>query len=189
MKNFELTPEEILELRKQHKVIKDKKAAYKINAIILLGSSWTVEQVASALLLDEETLRKYITNYKLGGIDKLINTNYQGSKAFLNEEQIRQLQTELDSKIYLTTKNVIDFTKAAFCISYSISGMTALLHRLEYIYKKPKLIPNNIDIETQEEFIKCYEEFMRDKTAKEAVFFLDAMPYIQSIIRWQRMVG
>lgn len=175
MQNFDLMPEEIIELRKQHKIIKDKKAAYKINAVILLGTGWTIEQVASALLLDEETLRNYVSNYKAGGVEKLINTNYKGSTAFLSIEQIHQLQTELDSKVYLTNKSIIDFVQTTFGINYSISGMTALLHRLDYIYKKPKLIPTNLDIAVQEEFIKCYKEFMLSKANNEAIFFVDAV--------------
>ena len=46
MKNFELTPEEITALRFAHK--KERRnvsKAYRINAVILLGSGWTVRQV------------------------------------------------------------------------------------------------------------------------------------------------
>jgi hypothetical protein len=53
MKNFELSPEEIKKLRLAHRLEKRKSKAYRINAVILLGTGWTVKQVAEALLLDE----------------------------------------------------------------------------------------------------------------------------------------
>jgi transposase len=177
MRNFELTQEEIIELRAAHKSAKKRSAAdaYKINAIILLGDGWSLEEVSNALLMDEEVLRKYVNDYKTGGIPKLINTNYKGSKSFLTQEQATELQTELDTNIHLTTQSVVDFVKNKFNIDYSISGMTALLHKLDYVYKKPKLIPKGPSEEIQEAFIECYKEFMRTKSPKEAVFFVDAV--------------
>ena len=177
MRNFELTPEEVIELRVAHKSAKKHSApaAYKINAIILLGTDYSLEEAAKALLLDEETLRAYLSSYKTGGIPKLIDTNYKGSKSFLTQEQFTELQTELDTNIHLTTQSVVDFVKNKFDINYSISGMTALLHKLDYIYKKPKLIPKGPSEEIQEAFIECYKEFMKTKSAKEAVFFCDAV--------------
>lgn len=177
MRNFELTQEEIIELRAALKSAKQGKAypAYKINAVLLLGDNWTLEEVAKALFLDEETLRKYIDDYKTGGISKLIDTNYKGSKSFLTQEQATELQTELDTNIHLTTQSVVDFVKNKFDIDYSISGMTALLHKLDYVYKKPKLIPKGPSEDIQEAFIECYKEFIRTKSPKEAVFFVDAV--------------
>lgn len=50
MRNFDLTSEEIQELRAAHKSAKKKSDAYRINAVILLGSSWPLEEVVDALL-------------------------------------------------------------------------------------------------------------------------------------------
>ena len=76
MKNFWLTGEELRELRIAHRAECNCTAAYKINAIILLGSGWNLDQVKEALLIDDETLRSYVEKYKTGGIKKLTETNY-----------------------------------------------------------------------------------------------------------------
>ena len=60
MKGFELSKEELADLRRAHKSEHYKRSAYKINVVILLGSGWTLEEVKDALLLDEETLRSYV---------------------------------------------------------------------------------------------------------------------------------
>jgi len=73
-------------LRIDSKSVKARR--YRINAVILLGTGWTVKQVAEALLLDEDTLSNYIKKYKEGGFSNLLKTLHQGSKPLLNQAQI-----------------------------------------------------------------------------------------------------
>ena len=75
MKNFTLTDAELINLRVAHKAERNKKSAYRLNAIILLGSGWKIAQVKEALLLDDETLRNYVRKYQEGGIQELLTTN------------------------------------------------------------------------------------------------------------------
>lgn len=175
MKNFELSPEEIKKLRFAHRLEKRKSKAYRINAVILLGTGWTVKQVAEALLLDEDTLSNYIKKYKEGGFSNLLKTLHQGSKPLLNQAQIVSLCAELDQKIYTTTLSIREFCEANFGVQYSNSGMVTLLHRLGYTYKKPKLVPGNADHQAQEEFIKFYLDFVEKKKEDELVFFIDGV--------------
>lgn len=178
MRNFELTSEEIQELRLAHKSAKkthNVSDAYRINAIILLGSGWSLEEVVDALLLDDETLRNYVNRYKEGGLKQLLECNYKGGKPKLPIEYLEILSQELENNIYLTTKSICEYVRDQFNIEYSISGMTALLHRMEYVYKKPKLIPGKADEDAQERFLEQYLKFMETKKNNEAVFFVDAV--------------
>jgi transposase len=175
MKGFELSNEELLFLRKAHQSEHYKRSAYKINAVILLGSGWTLEQVKEALLIDDETLRNYVKKYQDGGLTELLKINHKGSDPYLSVQQIKLLCEELDSNIYLTTQSVIEYVKEEFKISYTQSGMRDLLHRLNYEYKKPKLIPGNPDKEAQEIFVQQYEDFMLIKPDNVEVLFLDAV--------------
>lgn len=177
MKGFALSQKELEILRSAHRDAKrtNANAAYKINAVILLGSGWTLEEVKDALLLDDETLRSYVEKYRAGGISNLLKTNYKGRDNFLSESQEKTLRGELDNNIHLTTQSVIEYVKSEFNIKYSISGMRDLLHRLDYEYKKPKLVPGNPDIDAQEDFVKYYEEFMSKKPKDAEVLFVDAV--------------
>jgi transposase len=177
MKGFTLSPEEITELHVAlHAAKKNNiKDAYKINAVILLGSDWSIEEVVDALFLDDETVRCCASKYKEGGLNKLLETFYVGSKPKLSDGQISQLCVELEKKIYLSTKEICAFVRTAFCIDYTVSGMTNLLHRMDYVYKKPKLVPANADHEAQEIFIAQFNEFMENKKDSEAVFFVDGV--------------
>ncbi len=154
MKGLILTEQELIELRAAHKKATrhDASSAYKINAIILLGTGWTFVRVKEALLLDEDTLSQYVSRYQEGGVERLIKTEYKGKQGMLSAEGIEMSEKELDSRIYLTTLAIIDYVKREFNVIYSISGMCELLHRIGYEYKKPKAVPGNPDHEAQDIF-------------------------------------
>ena len=175
MKNFHLSAEQVAELREAHRAERNRNAAYKINAIILLGTGWNLKDVREALFLDDETLRCYVEKYRTGGVTALLKTNYPGRRPDLDDKQLKTLSDELDNNIYLTTGAVIEYVKGVFDIEYSASGMRDLLHRLGYTFKKPKLVPGNPDIEAQEEFVRYYEEFMENKGDDVEVLFIDAV--------------
>lgn len=170
-----LTTEQIAELRQAHRACKDKRYAYRINAIILLGSGWSYQDVSNALLLDEETLRNYQEQYRRSGLAELLTDGRQGSECRLTEAHQKMLETELESSIYMTTQSVIAYVKKIFGVEYTQSGMRDLLHRMDYEYKKPKLVPGNPDIEAQEIFAQQYEEFMENKPLTTEVLFVDAV--------------
>jgi transposase len=52
--------------------------------------------------------------------------------------------------------------------------MTALLHRLGYVYKKPKLVPGKADAEAQRTFLESYEKLKKDKDSEDPIYFMDA---------------
>jgi len=177
MKDFHLTDNERVRLSEAHRDAKrtNANAAYKINAIILLGTGWRLKQVKQALLLDDETLRSYVEKYRKGGVTALIATNYKGAQPQLDKKQINQLCKALEEHIYLTTREVIEYVNDKFGIVYSLSGMRDQLHRLGYEYKKPKLVPGDPDIEAQEIFAEQYEAFMLEKPDDIEVLFIDAV--------------
>jgi transposase len=176
MKDFELSPKEITVLRAAHKKERlNVNKAYRINAVILLGSGWTLKQVSEALLLDEDTLSNYVTKYKEGGFSNLLKTLYQGSNPLLNEAQLLKLCEELDRTTHLTTLSIRAFIEGTFGVTYSQSGVTNLLKQLGFTYKKPKLVPASADKQAQEDFLKFYLDFMENKPSDELVFFADGV--------------
>ena len=177
MKGFYLTEDQFSELREAHRKARRKNsaAAYKINAVILLGTGWSFVKVKEALLLDEETLKSYLLKYQEGGIPDLIKTNYKGGVCRLTASELNVLTEELDTNVHLTTSSVCNFIEKEFDENYTESGVRDLLNRLGYTYKKPKLVPGNPNHEAQEIFIEQYEDFMLSKSSDIEVLFLDAV--------------
>ena len=78
MTTFALSQDEISSLKAAHRVAKKKREADRIKTIILLGTGWTTREVVEALLLDDETIRNYLTRYKKGKLNALLNDNFKG---------------------------------------------------------------------------------------------------------------
>lgn len=68
MNKLTLTLSEIIALKQAHPACKDKLAADRIKAVYSLGMGFSVKDVVSILMLDEETLRNYVKRYHSGGI-------------------------------------------------------------------------------------------------------------------------
>lgn len=175
MTTFSMNQDEINSLRRAHRQAKNKRDADRIKAIYSLAIGHSIAQVASILMIDEETLRNYRQSYQTGGIKELLKSNHDGSQCRLSELEIDQLKSELEETIHLTTQSVIYFVETTFNVTYTLSGMRDLLHRIGYEYKKPKLVPGNPDLEAQETFAEQYESFMQNKPSTTEVLFLDAV--------------
>ena len=71
-------------------------------------------------------------------------------------------------------KAVGHWAKETFGVSYTESGMTAVLHRLGYVYKKPRLVPGKADREAQEQFLETYDNIRNTKGQNDPIIFMDA---------------
>lgn len=177
MRDYELTAEEIQDLKAAHKTSKQISAytAYRIHVVILLGIGMTPAEVSDIILLDEDTVRSYAEKYRSGGLVGLLKTHYRGSQKKLTDNQIIFLQKELDSNIHLTTKSVCRFVYLEFGIEYSERGMAALLNTIGYVYKKPDLKPGEPDEQLQDYFLEQYIDFLKSKKDEDLIFFMDAV--------------
>ena len=157
MKNF-LTNEERVSLLRQHKKERDKRICDRIKAVLLRDSGWSWMQIAQALLLSEEVLRKHLKEYQAS---KKLKPENGGSKENLSFEQSQKLIEHLQTHTYLYTKDIAAYVEAAYRIKYSISGMCYWLRRNHFSYKKPSLVPGKANKEIQEAWICEYFRFIR----------------------------
>lgn len=173
-KNFQNQAEEIKYLYSMHRCTKEKHAADKIKAIVLLKRGYTQEQTAEVLMIDERTIARYKVAYDKKGIEGLLTVNFVGRAFRLTEEQIRVLKEELENKIYNTAAEVCYFVKCKFGISYKTESMVQFLKKIGYTYKKIKASPGKHDPEKQRAFIEKYEELRNSLSDNEKVYFVDS---------------
>ena len=83
MKGFYLTESALAELHAAHRSERNKNRSYKIHAVILLGTGYTLKKVREVLFLDDETLRGYVDKYREEGIDSLLSDGRGGRDSFL----------------------------------------------------------------------------------------------------------
>jgi len=175
MNELKLNNNQIAELLAAHKGIKDKRLAYKINAIILLNKGYSYPEIEEALLLDERTVRRYKETYLKKGIGELLENKYKGGQPKLSKAQEKELYTHLDENIFSTASEVCEFVKSKFGIEYKSESMVKTLHRLGFVYKKTKIVPSKADKKKQEEFVKTYKELRKNQKPTEKVYFMDGM--------------
>jgi transposase len=174
MADYRLTPEELAELRSVHRRTRDIRAAYRLNAVILLGQGRTVLDVADALLFDPQTVRDYFKKYREGGVDGLLRMSYVGSEALLDAGQLRDLDAHLRERLHPSAASVARWVEDQWGVRYTPEGMTAVLRRLGYVYKKAKLVPGKADPVRQEAFLEDYRKLKENSEEGDAILFADA---------------
>ncbi len=178
--NSFLTGKQKAELLTFLRLERNRRRADRIRVILLLDSGESVTDIARFLFFDEGTIRNCKRRYEEGGLSRLVYDDHRGRMSYLSEEQRKKLVLELESKVYPTTKAVVLYVQKTFGVVYTVNGMTALLHKLDFSYKKPKGVPGKADIEKQKVFIQRYR---RIKKRGDLVYFADSThPMLNPVI-------
>jgi len=98
-----LTAKEISALRWRYQN-SDRRTADKIKTILMLYKGYSFEEIASVLLLDDSTIRRWFRVYQSDGLDGLARSLYQGSEGKLTLEQKQALSKHLEETEYMTAK-------------------------------------------------------------------------------------
>ena len=72
----------------------------------------------------------------------------------LLDEGKAKLIEHLSCNLYISTNMIVLYIKKEFNVNYTISGVTKLLYRLGFSYKKAKPLPINACLDKQKEFFK-----------------------------------
>lgn len=137
-----LTEKQVTELKQAHKQVREKRLADRIKAVLYLNYGLSYSDIAKLLLFDEVTIRRYVKAFKEKGLDGLLEFHYTGGQSRLTGPQELEFKNHLadGEHIYLTAKEVADYVNRRYHIKYSVIGITKLLHRLGFVYKKPKIV-------------------------------------------------
>jgi len=163
-------------LKQAHKQTREKRLADRIKSVLMLHFGFTYEQIKQALLLDEVTVRRYVKQFKEKGINGLLEYHYTGGKTKLTASQELALKHHLanSSHIYQSAKEVASYVRKTYDIHFSVIGITKLLHRLGFTYKKPKLVGAKADAKLQQQFLDNYLTLKQELGEQDQIYFLDA---------------
>ncbi len=124
---------------------RDGSAAHRLarraNALVLLDAGWNCEKIAGALLLDDDTIRKWCGLFIEDGLERLARFEAGGSAGFPSAAQEDALKAFVAATLPRSTRHVGAFIEKEFGVVYdSRSGLIALLHRLGLEYHRPEII-------------------------------------------------
>lgn len=101
--------------------------------------------------------------------------SFVGSEALLDAGQLAELDAHVQKHLYQTAESVARYVEITWGVLYTASGMTAVLHRLGYRYKKAKLEPGKQpSAAVQEEFVEKYKKLKENKPEGTFTYFMDA---------------
>jgi len=167
-----LTPEDREKLLVQHRKERDKRVADRLKVVLLSDDGWTFKAIAQALFISDEAVRKHLIDYRASGKLKPENG---GSSSLLNEEQRAQLCEHVDNHLYAKTSDIVVYVRTTFGVTYSVSGLTALLKRNDFTFHQPCGVPAKADPKAQQEFIEKYEGIKASLDTNDQIVFMDGV--------------
>lgn len=167
-----LTDSERVRLRTNHKYERDGRVRDRIKAVLLSDKGWTPQQIAEALMIDEDTVNRHIREYQT---DEKLKPENGGSTEKLDDDQKAELIQHLDDVLYVTVKDICTYVFEKYQISYSVPGMTHWLHHNGFSYKQPKGSPHKADAAKQQEFINQYNDLLKNTPEDEPIEFGDGV--------------
>lgn len=173
-----LTDIERNELRARQRREKNNQLYIRLTVILMLDSGLTIPQIENSLGIDQTTINRYIHKYEDIGLAKYLTLNYVGYEGKLTATELTQLDKELQEYLYINTYEVIDYIKRTFKKTYTPSGVSVLLNRLGFSYKKTKHEPSKGDSAKQAEFLDKMMAILNEieqKPNTSVAYFVDAV--------------
>ncbi len=155
--------------------LEEHRVARRANAILLLDKGWTCEKVSVALLLDDDTIRSWFKIYRDDGVEALEVFDFAGGHRTLSAEQLTALKAWATAELPASTRMVGHYIEATFGLSYTRSGVIKLMAAIDFVWRKPELVPSHLDLEAQEAFVAHHEKLRNGLGADEAIVYGDAV--------------
>lgn len=67
--------------------LEEHRVARRANSLILLDRGWSCEEVAEALMLDDDTVRTWHGSFKTGGVDSVQSFEFKGGSSNLESAE------------------------------------------------------------------------------------------------------
>jgi len=173
---MKLTDQERKELLSLEKRMPHKGVAIRIRIILALDLGYTAREIAEILLVDEDTITKWKKLYEQSSkVTDWLGTKNNGWQGRLTKEQEALVDTYVVKEIITDCQKVVEYIHDTFGISYTIDGVSKLLHRLGFAYKQIIGIPGGLNAEKQMAFLKEYTELKENKKEDEVILFGDGV--------------
>lgn len=91
------------------------------------NEGWSYEAIATALFLDDQTLRNYWEEYKKEGLESLLTFKYEGRPSNLSTVWQQELKQHLLENTYCTAKGIKCYIKERYWMNYSRKGGDSII--------------------------------------------------------------
>jgi transposase len=135
---IQLSPEEYKQLLAAEKSHRDSKVYRRIQALKMLHNGHLNKEVAEFFSVDVNTISDWITIYRKGGIESLLNFEYKGRPQKLNNEQILRLRDEASKGSFTTSRDIWQYIMDNFGVEFREDYVPKLANRIGLSYRNTK---------------------------------------------------
>lgn len=184
MSPLKLREEEKKQLKRIHKYTHNNSMREnRIRVVLLCDKNMSKTEIKEILLLDLQTIRRYINDFKQFRMDSIDfedgRKSKSGNKKEISEEQEEEVKKFVQDNLIEESKEVQNYIKEKFGISYHINSVIKILHELGFSYKRVVAIPQKANttgsIEKQLEFENKYKKLKEELKEDENILFLDGV--------------
>jgi transposase len=155
----------------------------RIKTILLCDKNISREEIKEILLLDLQTIRRYINDFKQFRMDSIDiedgRKSSSGNKKEISPKEEEEVKKFVQDNLIEEAKEVQNYINEKFDISYHVNTVIKLLHDLGFSYKKVVAIPQKANTiastEKQLEFENKYKKLKDELTEDENMLFLDGV--------------
>jgi transposase len=102
-----------------------------------------------------------------------------GNGSKLTEQQEQEISKYIEDNMFCSSAIIQDYIFTTYQVFYSISGMVKMLHRLQFSYKKPILVPDKLNPQLQDHWLQEYWELEKElvnqpQETRDVILFGDA---------------
>lgn len=154
----------IIEVENRLKQEKNRRMYERYQTIRLYLMGNTYQQISTILSRSERTICNYVRSYKKYGLDGLTMKFSSGKPTRLTKAQQEQLKQAIinhvphevgfTAKFNWTLEIIAAYIQREFSYSYSLRGVSKMMHRLGLSYTKPTYTLAAADEEKQKDFVE-----------------------------------
>ncbi len=135
--------DEIQKLKDHRDNQPDVRLKVRFIAMLMLAEKIEIKTITSIIGKSGKTIENWYHEYKTKGIESLNSFQYKPKKSFLTPEQIDQVIAWVKETSPGKTKEVREYIKVHFQVSYSNEAVRKILRKMGLKILRPKVIPGN----------------------------------------------
>jgi transposase len=171
-----LTESQLSLLKELQRNTTDRTTYQKLTTLLMLHKQYPVVEIADTLGIDASTVYRHHHQYvQSTDFDRYLQSHYKPYQGKLTAQQLQQVKTYVETNLCQDCLPVKDYIWQTFGVEYTPDGLTALLHRLDFVYKKTKLIPSKADADKQEQFVTEFRTLEEKLPEDELILFADGV--------------
>ena len=192
MSKFTLTLAQKRELELAEQTVSQVQLLKRIQCIKMRNKGMKNIIIADLLSKSDQTSSNWFQLYKEGGIERLLQWNYQGKISILTQDNLKRLEERNQEAPFERASEAKAFIKEEFGIDFHLHWVQKILKKkLQFTFKKTRLKPGKSPTEEiQRKFVKWYNNKLEQaQNNKCHILFYDPVHQLHNTINgrcWQK---